>query len=72
MMDGTYTLVTKPNCAYCPIARRYLTLNKIAFEELSLDSPEIIEAFKAEHPGITQVPAIFKPDGSLYLAWKNT
>lgn len=71
MTNGTYTLVTKPSCPNCPIARRYLQINKIDFEELSLDTPEIIAAFKEQYPSVSSVPAIIKPDGSLYLAWKT-
>lgn len=65
-----WTLVTKPSCPNCPIARNYLRLNNIPFEELSLDTPELITEFKAQYPTVRTVPTIIRPDGSLYLSWQ--
>ena len=59
-----YTLITKPSCPNCPIARRYLVLNNIPFDELCLDTPELISEFKAQYPTVRTVPTIIKPDAN--------
>jgi glutaredoxin len=71
MTKTGWTLYTKPNCKNCPIAKRFLDLNKIQYEELSLDSPELISAFKEQYPDIRSVPAIFDSNGNRFVAWEK-
>ena len=63
-------LVTKPGCKNCPVARNYLKTEGIPFVELSLDTPEKIEAFTAQNPTIRSVPVVLYPDGVEYDGWR--
>lgn len=69
-MPNVYQLITKPSCPRCPIARRWLLKNEMPYEELVLDTPEAIAAFKEAYPTIKSVPVIFNPDGTLFLSWE--
>lgn len=58
-----YKVYSKPNCIHCVNAKNLLNLRGIEFDETVLDSPEAIEKFKAEHPGISSMPQIWNENG---------
>lgn len=64
-----YTLVTKPRCPNCLIAKRFLDVNGLLYDLISLDSPELIASFKEQYPTVRMVPVIIREDGSLYTDW---
>ena len=56
---------SKPNCPNCDIVKSHCALRGIAFTEVSLDSPEKIEQFKAQHPTVRAVPFVTHDDGTV-------
>ena len=69
-------LFSKNNCMQCKMAKRFLSENQIAFEEINIDNePEALEFLKEQ--GFQSVPAItsdaqtiigFRPDQLRQLA----
>ena len=65
-------LFSKNNCMQCKMAKRFLSENQIAFEEINIDNePEALEFLKEQ--GFQSVPVItsiigFRPDQLRQLA----
>ena len=54
----TVKVYKRSQCTYCTAAKQLLNTKNIAFEEISLDDMTILEEFKAQYPGVRQVPQI--------------
>jgi len=52
-------IYTKTTCGYCTLAKKFLDSKDIAYEEVSLENPEILNEFKEQHPNVRTVPQIF-------------
>lgn len=50
---------TKSNCTYCVQAKNLLNVNGVKYEEISLDDPKNLSAFKEAYPNIRTMPQIF-------------
>lgn len=53
------TVYTKTKCPYCVSAKVWLNTRNYQYEEISLDNPADLKAFREQHPTLKTVPQIF-------------
>lgn len=55
----TVAIYTKANCPNCVTAKNLMKSRGIAFVEIDAETPQVVEWFARDYPGVRQMPQIF-------------
>lgn len=68
---ASITVYTTTNCAYCPMAKRYLDMKHIKYDTINLDDKPELRQEVIEKSGAMTVPVTVKGDWEAFaVGWQ--
>lgn len=64
------TVYTTKSCAYCPMVKKFLTMKKIAYQEVDVTNDEAKRAELLEKTGMMSVPVTTDGNDNYVVGWQ--